>query len=254
MHRKLVKSVLILSPLILILSIACGSAVQGVTETPAPPTFTPTRAPTITTYPTYTPKPSPTRVPSKTPEPTATSLNQSQQTDTELAALGNCQPISDKGYVRCMDDTAKIQVDVPDYWIDVNGGPWNYNGKDIGVAISAAPSLSDFHNSLNAEGLFFGASPTYARYVGSTELLDIYTTAYRESCDLIGRYNYDDNVYMGKYDKYANCGGTNGYDAYILAAKEKADPLSKLILIEMQVPPGDLTIRNKIWSTFYLFF
>ena len=153
-----------------------------------------------------------------------------------------------------MDDTDSIQVEVPANWTDVNGGKWTYDGKDIGVAISAAPSLSQFHNSLNAEGLFFGASATYAKYVGSTELLDIYTTAYRKSCDLAGRYNYDDNVYVGKYDKYVNCGGSGGYDAYILAAKDKEDPLSKLILIEMQVPPGDLSIRNKIWDTFFLFF
>lgn len=254
MCRKMVKSVFFLSPLILLLTIACGNASPLVTGIPASPAITPTKAPTVTTLPTYTPKPSPTRMPTKTPVPTRTSIYQPKPTETDISSLDNCESISDIGYVRCMDDTDNIQVEVPDSWTDVNGGPWVYEGKDIGVAISAAPSLTNFRDSLNAEGLFFGASPTYARYVGSTELLDIYTTAYRESCGLAGRYNYDDQVYMGKYDKYINCGGKGGYDAYILAAKDKEDPLSKLILIEMQVPPGDLTIRDKIWGTFYLFF
>jgi hypothetical protein len=241
-----------------LLMIACGGANQPVnqpaTSTIAPPTSQVTAAPTITTLPTYTPKPSPTRMPTRTPQPTRTSLYQPLPTETEAIIFENCIPSPEVGYNRCTDNTANIQVDVPDYWADVNGGIWSYQGKDIGVAISAAPILDDFRNSLEAEGVFFGASPTYAQYVGSTELLDIYTIPYRESCDLVGRYNYDDGVYTGKYDKYINCGGPGGSDAYILAAKDKVDPLSKLILIEMQVLPGDLQTRDKIWDTFFVYF
>lgn len=246
-------AVLLIIPLQTLI-LACGGTSQTAISNTASPTALFTAAPTITTLPTFTPLPSPTRMPTKTPQPTKTSLYQPLPTETEVIVFENCIPSPDSGYNRCVDNTSNIQVDIPDYWVDVNGGNWTYQGKDIGVAISAAPNLDDFYNSLDAEGLFFGASSTYAQYVGSTELLDIYTIAYRESCDLVGRYNYDDGVYMGKYDKYINCGGPGGSDAYILAAKDKVDPLSKLILIEMQVLPGDLITRDKIWNTFYVYF
>ncbi len=254
MQRKMVVSVLFLGVMVLPLLLACGGAADVATQTSVPPTSQVTILPTITTLPTYTPQPTPTRLPTRTSEPTRTSVFAPKVTDTAVSPSVNCAPSNDPGYQRCMDNTASIQVDVPEAWTDVDGGNWTYQGKDIGVALSAAPNLENFRNSLNAEGVFFGASSTYARYVGSTELLDIYTIPYREACDIVKRSDYDDGVYTGKYDVYSNCGGNGGYDAYILAAKDKVDPLSKLILIEIQAFPGDQTIRDKIWSSFYVYF
>jgi hypothetical protein len=245
----------ILAMIFMIVTLACGGTTQVATQTPITPRPTSTTAPSYTPLPTYTPKPSPTRLPTITPEPTITSVYHLEPTDVITnTALVNCVPSAASGYNTCIDDTGSIKVDVPDTWNDVNGSTWTYNGMDIGVALSAAPSLEDFHNSYNSEGLFFGASKTYARYVGSIELLDIYTPAYREACSLVGRYDYDDGVYIGSYDKYVNCGGNGGYDAYILVAKEKVDQLSKLILIEIQVFPGDFSTVKQIWGTFLLFF
>ncbi len=255
MRSKRIKSLLITGGLVLPFLLACtGSSPQAATQTLAPLPSPTTKNPTITPLPTYTPKPTPTPMPTRTPEPTRTSVYAPKPTDTEASTSVNCTASADTGYSRCMDNTGSIQVDVPTTWNEVDGGNWTYQGKDIGVAISAAPNLADFRNSLNAEGVFFGASSTYAQYVGSTELLDIYTTAYRESCDLVGRNYYDDGVYTGRYDQYVNCGGSGGFDAYILAAKDKVDPLSKLILIEIQTFPGDKTVLDKIWDTFYVYF
>ncbi len=255
MHSKIGRSILLLGALVLPLLLACGGASpQIATQTLAPAVSPVNVAATITPLPTYTPQPTPTRMPTHTPEPTRTSVYAPKPTDTVPSTLVNCTASAETGYSRCMDNTGSIQVDIPNTWTEVDGGNWVYDGKDIGVAISAAPNLADFRSSLNAEGVFFGASSTYAQYVGSTELLDIYTTAYRESCSLVGRYFYDDGVYTGRYDYYTDCGGAGGFDAYILAAKDKVDPLSKLILIEIQTFPDDKTIRDKIWDTFYVYF
>jgi len=238
----------------MVVSLACGSSAQVATSTPAPPTITPTVAPTYTPYPTYTPVPSPTIVPTASPEPTETSVGQASPTNSSSITPVNCVASTISGYNTCTDDTGNIQVDVPDYWTDVNGSTWTYNGRDIGVAISAAPSLSDFQNYFDAEGMFFGASGTFAQIIGHIELLDFYTTAYRGSCHYIGRYNYDDGVYRGKYDQYSECGGAGGYDAYVLGARDIVNPSTKLILVEIQVYPNDTAIRDQIWGTFYVYF
>ncbi len=238
-----------------VISQACGGTYKVASPTPITPRPTATIAPTYTPFPTYTPKATATRRPTQTPLPTITSVFNPQATETISATeLVNCAASTTSGYNTCLDNTHSISVDVPDTWSEVNGSVWSYEGQDIGVALSAAPNLEDFHNSYDAEGLFFGASTSYAQYVGSVELLDIYTPAYREACDLVGRYDYDDGVYMGNYDKYVNCGGFGGYDAYILVAKDKVDQLSKLILIEIQVYPGDLATVKQIWGTFLVLF
>ncbi len=255
MQLKVIRSGFICGLIFMLITLACGGTAKVTTPTPITPRPTTTLAPSYTPLPTYTPKPSPTRLPSATPLPTITSMYHLDPTQVITGTTPvNCLSSTTSGYNTCIDDTGSIKVDVPNTWEEVNGSTWTYDGMDIGVALSAAPSLDDFHNSLRAEGLFFGASKTYAQYVGSIELLDIYTPAYREACDLVGRYDYDDGVYMGSYDKYVNCGGDAGYDAYILVAKEKVDQLSKLILIEIQVYPGDYAVVKQIWGTFLVFF
>lgn len=255
MQCKLRKPVLLISVFVFLLSSACGGTTRLATSTPITPKPSHTLAPSVTPYPTYTPKPTPTRLPTDTPVPPATTTYQMPTTETITStAPVNCVPATTDGYITCIDNSGMLQVDVPNSWTDINGSTWTYNGLDIGVAISAAPSLTEFQNSFNSAGIFFGASGSFAQIYGHIELLDFYTMAYRDNCLYVGRFNYDDGVYRGKYDHYKNCGGVGGYDAYVLGARDKADPSTKLILIDIQAIPGDITIRDQIWRTFFVYF
>jgi len=256
MRISFIKPILFLGALVIIVSLACGGSTPVPTQ-PPPPTAIPTLPPTYTPYPTYTPIPSPTTAP--TIPPTTAPLPTNPPPPPPPTASGpttpvNCVPSGTTGYNSCTDDTGNITVDVPDYWTDINGSAWTYNGEDIGVAISAAPNLSDFENYYEAEGMFFGASDTFAQIGGYVQFLDYYTTTYQGSCTYQGRFDYNDGVYRGKYDWYNNCGGIGGYDTYILCAVDIVDPTSKIILVTIQVLPNDTATVEQIWSTFYVYF
>lgn len=254
MQRRMVNPVCLIGIIILFISLACGGSATVPTPTTTPLKNTITALPTYTPYPTYTPRPTTTRLPTQS-IPTITSIFQPEPTQVISGTTPvNCVASSTSGYNTCIDNSGTIQVDVPNTWTDINGSTWTYNGKDIGVAISAAPNLSDFQSFFNAEGVFFGASATFAQIYGHIELLDFYTTPYRENCTYIGRYNYDDGIYRGKYDMYKSCGGLGGYDAYILGAREKQEPSTKLILVEIQAYPDDVAVRDQIWSTFFIYY
>jgi hypothetical protein len=255
MPCRIAKPIGILSAIIMITCAACGSTANVTIPTSPPPRPTSTHVPTYTPLPTYTPKPTPTR--RSVPSPDQAVGNPTQLGPTEAITSTtpvNCVPATITGYNTCVDDTGSLQVDIPSTWTDVNGGTWTYNGRQIGVAISAAPNLDDFKDNFRSEGVFFGASGTFAQIIGHIELLDYYTLAYRENCKFVGRFNYDDGIYRGRYDSYINCGGTGGYDAYVLGAREIKDPSTKLILVEIQAYPGDVSIRDQIWGTFYVYF
>ena len=164
-----------------------------------------------------------------------------------------CEASSTSGYISCIDDNGNIEVEVPNYWTDVIGDSWTFDDLDIGVSISAAPSLSEYKNNHDAEGVFISASNNFAQIGGYIEFLDYYTNAYREDCTLEGRFSYDDGLYRGKYDRYSNC-GSKGYAAYILCAVDKVDPVSKLILIQIQVYPDDTTTVLHILGSFKIFY
>ncbi len=255
MQVKMIKPFIVFSILFLVIGAACGGTAQVPIQTSAPPKPTSTFAPTYTPLPTYTPRPTPTRLPTHTPQATITRIFEPEPTEIVSGTIPvNCVPGTTSGYNTCIDDTGSLQVDIPNSWTDINGGTWTYNGREIGVAISAAPNLFEFQNNFRAEGVFFGASGTFAQIIGHIELLDYYTTAYRDNCHYVNRFNYDDGVYRGKYDSYTNCGGEGGYDAYVLGAREIKDPSTKLILVEIQAFPGDTSIRDQIWSTFFVYF
>jgi len=175
-------------------------------------------------------------------------------TDTASTFPANCSESTDSAYMTCVDDTVSIQVDVPNYWTDFNGGSWTFDDEVIGVAINAAPNLADFQVSYNVEGIFFGASNEFAKYGGYVQFLDYYTGTYSDNCTLDGRFDYNDGLYRGKYDQYSNCDGVGGFDAYVLSAVDIQDPTSKIILVEVQTYPGDIATVQKIMDTFYVGF
>ena len=165
----------------------------------------------------------------------------------ESASSDDVAPAGD--VIEYYDNTGTIYVQVPGDWVDYNGEQWVFGGEVIGVAISAAPSISDFENYWDVPGLFFGASDTFARYGGYIEFLDAYSQDFRGGCTLAGRYDYNDGFYRGKYDSFYNCGGPGGYDAYVLSAVDIQNPTSIIILM-MQVPKGDEDTVWLIWDSF----
>lgn len=159
---------------------------------------------------------------------------------------------NEDGNLSCLDNTDSIYVEVPSDWLDYNGGEWVLGDDVIGVAISSSPDLFTYENYWDGLGLFFGASDTFAKYGGYIQFLDIYSEDYRSSCKLVGRYDYEDIYYRGKYDQFTNCGGAGGTDAFVLSAISKADQGAYIILLMIQAPKGDTSIRDLIWNSFYI--
>jgi len=250
MKSSPIKPILWLMALIMTISLACSVGGSAPTATQVPIEVIPTN--TQPPPPTETPLPPPTDTsePSKTTSAPTTEAPPPPPDTPSLPA--NCVESEDVGYISCYDDTASIVMDVPDYWLDVNGGEWEYDGEIIGVAISAGPDLDEFNTYYDAEGVFFGASDTFALIGGYVQFLDYYTDIYIDDCDLVGRFDYNDGVYRGKYDEYENCGGRGGYDTYVLSAVDIEDQFSMIVLVMIQVMPDDTWTRDQIWNTFWV--
>ena len=153
-------------------------------------------------------------------------------------------------YVNVTDDANAIQMSIPVEWTDVNGSAWVDNGDVIGAAISASPNLDAFNNTWTESGVFFGASDDLARLGGYVQLLDINRDNWSSSCDIEGRYDYEDAVFYGKYDVFTNCGGEDTI-FLVLTAVPFDNPESMLILVQVQiVKDADLDALDNILATF----
>lgn len=138
------------------------------------------------------------------------------------------------GYGTVTDDYGAIQISIPNEWSDVNGSYWVDGEDTIGAAISAAADLDAFNNTYSESGVFFGASDDLARLGGYVQLLDIRREGFIQDCKLDNRYDYEDEVYRGKYDLFTNC-LDSGNAFIVLTAVPKSDPQAFLILVEESI-------------------
>ncbi len=149
------------------------------------------------------------------------------------------------------DDYESITVEIPAEWSDVDGSPWVDDGKVIGAGISAAASLDDFYSYWDEPGMFFGASDDLAELGGYIQLLDILRPDFTQSCELDGRYDYEDILYRGRYDLFTNCGGPGGSLFIVLTAVPIDSPTDFLILLQVQiVNDSDLEAVDRILESF----
>ena len=146
-------------------------------------------------------------------------------------------------YTTVTDDSGSIQVKIPTAWSDVNLSIPR-SDSDFNAAISASPNLDDFSNGWSAPGLFFGATTKVNMTVD--EALD--KQDFSESCSHEERKPYEDDLYVGKMDIWAKCGGTNTTLVVVSVTPENKNFLA---LLQVQlVSEADLDAWEQIWRSF----
>ena len=160
-------------------------------------------------------------------------------------------PYSPAGvYVTLLDDEAAIQVSIPSGWKQVDGSKWVDGNTTYGAAISAAADLNAFTYGYSEPGIFYAASDDIARLGGYVQLLDVYRDSYRADCDLVGRYDYEDSAFEGKYDLFSNCLGEDNV-LFVLSARPIYDPSAYLVLLVVNlVQDSDFDALDEILATF----
>jgi serine protease Do len=151
-------------------------------------------------------------------------------------------------YSTFSDDTNSLSVEIPVAWSDTSFGTWLDGDQEVegGIALSAAPSLSEFSESWTTPGMFLGASRPLAQQIGATELLD--ANSFNDSCTYGGREEYSDALYKGLYDIWKECGGT---DTVFLVVAFAPEDNAFLGMVQVQVvTEADLEALDRILDTF----
>lgn len=156
---------------------------------------------------------------------------------------------SDAGYTTVRDDTGTLTIDVPSGWNDTITGAWEEEGEEIGVQVSASPDVQSYNDSWETPGVFFGASRQLAQQNPddtANRVLDQFQ--YDADCEYDGREEYDDGLYRGYFDTWADCGGTGTVFQTIAALPESGD---YVVLVQTAVTSeADLDAQQKIIETF----
>jgi serine protease Do len=151
-------------------------------------------------------------------------------------------------YTGVTDDTNAIYMEVPAEWRQVRGEVFRGDdGSVLGASIVAAPDLDEFDQWYDVPGVLFIASRQLAANFNEESLLDLLSID--NACSSYeGRYDYEDALYVGKYDLYTGCGTDNGAVIQVAAV-----PSSRafIMLVSIQaVTEADLEAADRIFDTF----
>jgi serine protease Do len=149
-------------------------------------------------------------------------------------------------YTTVTDDEGVLVMQVPTVWADVNGALWEDETRVIGNSIAAAPSLDDFYDTWDTPGVFFGASEILWQETEYGDLLD--SNDFSDLCNYDDRYDYEDDVYLGEYDVWTDCGAT---DTALVVLEAYPAGAEFVVLVQVQVvTDADLEALDTILATF----
>ena len=147
-------------------------------------------------------------------------------------------------YMTINDSTGALSVSVPTSWNDVESFPWTINGVEVGAQLAAAPNLDSFFGTWNTPGMIFGASSALDK--NEQGMLD--QVNYSDSCAYNGRSPYEDPLYTGYYDVWANC-GNEGATVIVLSATPQDKSFIVLVLVQA-LTSADVEALDNILNSF----
>jgi len=145
------------------------------------------------------------------------------------------------------DDSGQIELSVPVAWSDVETEGWIRDNERIGPAVVAAPDLIAWRGEWGTPGVFIGASDS----LGETTESMLDAERWDSSCTYQGRDDYDDNVYTGRYDLYADCGDEGSI--FIVIAAEPPEGGFLIYLQIVVVSEADFDAADEIIRTFQVY-
>jgi serine protease Do len=150
------------------------------------------------------------------------------------------------GYTTVTDDSGALEMEVPTEWSDVRSAPLVDNGETVGPGVWASADYDAYIDTWGEPGVFFGASRSLVQAYSVDEFLD--SKDYSDSCDYDDRYTYEDELYVGKYDLWVNCGEEGSTFVVLAAVPENQEYLTE-VNIQM-LSEADFEAGDRILNTF----
>jgi hypothetical protein len=154
------------------------------------------------------------------------------------------------GYIWVYDEYESMRMQVPAEWNDVDGTPWYIDNEVVGGGITAAPDVQGFYDNWAYPGVMLAASDDLASQLGYVELLNDFQDI-GDGCEYVGRYDYEDALYRGKYDLFEKCGGPGGSTFFQLVAVSRQDQFAYLIHLQTVITEeSHWDILDQVLATF----
>ena len=157
-------------------------------------------------------------------------------------------------FLRLADATGLLAADVPEAWSDISARPVEGSDGVTYPSLVASTDLSAFPSTYGVPGVSFRALPTDERT--PDDLLDDAAPSVGD-CRDGGRFDYDDGIFVGRYQVWSACQGTNAVRVILVIRPLGPDaaPTEEgwtVITTVQALTTADLDALDQIWATFDL--
>ncbi len=172
-------------------------------------------------------------------------MDTSQVVDLVAEYVGGPEPDPGVEVAEVRDDTDTLTMIVPATWIKANSDPWTVDGADVGLSVTATPDFTGFAETWTTPGVWYGSSEDLAAPDDVGALLDTNPIG---GCTYSGRYSFEGTLYVGAFDLWSECGGTDSV-YFVLEAYRPDKPYVAFLEI-LIASPEDLVGLERILDSF----
>ncbi len=105
-------------------------------------------------------------------------------------------------YTTIVDDTGALTIDLPTAWTSLDTAPVTLDDGSVLPQITGAPDLTSYYETWDTPGIFFSVVP-------SADILQCWRRSRRPICVDGGQSDYQDAAFLGTYQLWTDCGGTD---------------------------------------------
>jgi hypothetical protein len=114
--------------------------------------------------------------------------------------------------------------------------------------VAASGDLANFYSGRSQPGVFLGVSRSLAHTYNKDGLLGLEKRDLSRQCLHKGRFDYQNQFYIGQYDHFTNCAA--GTPGLLVFTTNSADQKSLILMRIVIVSEADLEAVNTIINTF----
>jgi serine protease Do len=149
-------------------------------------------------------------------------------------------------FVSVTDDSGRLSVEVPVEWSDTDTTPISADDGTKIPRIEAAPDLDSFRAAFDTPGVQFAAAP--AAQFAVADVLTVFGQS--SACTDGGTFDYDDGKFVGRYQIWTDCGGTDTKFVVLGTNATAGDTSTTFATIVQVVTEADLGALDHIMATF----
>ncbi len=169
------------------------------------------------------------------------SFAQAVEEETEVTEGGVAATYD--SYTTIVDDTGALTIDLPTEWASLDTAPITLDDGTVLPQITGAPDLTSYYETWDTPGIFFSVVP-------NADILTVLSTfAPGDACTDAGQFEYQDAAFLGTYQLWTGCGGTD--TIFVVLGASKLDGSGEVSVITAQiVTDADLDALDQAFATF----